>query len=104
MANELLAVIYRPHEHAEEYIVFIDDEAEYKEWKAQPQGGKSIALARFIGNFEIVSVPSASRVTSHLPRNPADISTNQPQAASPASSLPSPSKSSRPTSSPTTRR
>lgn len=56
MANELLAVIYRPHEHADEYLVFIDDEAEYQEWKDQPIGGKSIALARFIGNFVIVSI------------------------------------------------
>jgi len=56
MSNETLAVIYRPHEHAEEYLVFVDDEAEYKQWKEQPQGGKDIALARFIGNFNIVSV------------------------------------------------
>lgn len=55
MTTETLSVIYRPSEHADEYIVFIDDEAEYKQWKAQPLGGKDIALARFIGNFEIVS-------------------------------------------------
>lgn len=55
MANETLAVIWRPHEHADEYLVFVDDEAEYKQWKEQPVGGKDIALARFIGNFEIVS-------------------------------------------------
>lgn len=56
MSSEVLTVIYRPHEHAEEYLVFIDDEKEYKEWKAQPEGGKTIALSRFVGNFAIVSV------------------------------------------------
>ncbi|KAI9637780.1 ribosome maturation protein [Dioszegia hungarica] len=42
-------VIYRPNEHADEYIVFIDDEAEYNAWKED----KSIALARFVGQFSI---------------------------------------------------
>lgn len=48
-------VVWRPHEHADEYIVFIDDEVEFKAWKEQPAGGRDIALARFIGNFVIVS-------------------------------------------------
>lgn len=56
-SNEMLAVIYRPHEHADEYLVFVEDDKEFKEWKAQPQGGKSIALSRFVGNFSIVSPP-----------------------------------------------
>lgn len=55
MTVETLAVIYRPDEHADEYLVFIDDEVEFKQWKAEPVGGKDIALARFIGNFNIVS-------------------------------------------------
>lgn len=56
--SEVLTVIYRPHEHADEYLVFVDDENEYKEWKAQPEGGKSVALSRFVGNFAIVSLLS----------------------------------------------
>ena len=51
--NETLAVIWRPHEHADEYLVFVDDETEYNRWKEQPQGGKDIALARFLGSFDI---------------------------------------------------
>ncbi|TXT08879.1 hypothetical protein VHUM_03007 [Vanrija humicola] len=52
MTNDTLAVIWRPHEHADEYLVFIDDEAEYKAWK---DGSKDIALARFLGNYNIYS-------------------------------------------------
>ncbi|KAL1405764.1 hypothetical protein Q8F55_007437 [Vanrija albida] len=52
MTADTLAVIWRPHEHADEYVVLIDDEAEYKAWK---DGSKDIALARFIGNFNIYS-------------------------------------------------
>lgn len=55
MAQDLLAVIYRPSEHEDQYIVFISDEDEFKQWREQPEGQKSIALARFIGNFNIVS-------------------------------------------------
>ncbi|CAK9783934.1 hypothetical protein CC85DRAFT_331220 [Cutaneotrichosporon oleaginosum] len=53
MSNEVLTLIYRPHEHADEYMVFVDDDKEFKEWRAQPEGGKSIALSRFIGNFAV---------------------------------------------------
>jgi hypothetical protein len=42
-------------------MVFIDDEKEFKEWRAQPEGGKSIALSRFIGNFAVVSSPNRRR-------------------------------------------
>lgn len=59
MSNDVLTVIYRPHEHADEYLVFVDDEKEYKEWVAQPEGSKSIALSRFIGNFGVVSRPGS---------------------------------------------
>lgn len=55
MGTDLLAVIYRPSEHEDQYVVFIDDEEEFNQWKEQPVGGKSIALARFIGNYNIVS-------------------------------------------------
>jgi hypothetical protein len=61
-------VIYKPNEHADEYIVAIDDVAEvspcpsclvyrsstdvqYEQWKTD----KSIALSRFVGQFAIVS-------------------------------------------------
>ncbi|BEI81638.1 hypothetical protein CcaverHIS002_0207980 [Cutaneotrichosporon cavernicola] len=53
MSNEVLTIIWRPHEHAEEYLIFVDDEKEFKEWREQPEGGKSIALSRFIGNFSV---------------------------------------------------
>ncbi|KAK4684483.1 hypothetical protein P7C73_g5695, partial [Tremellales sp. Uapishka_1] len=46
-------VIYKPNEHADEYIVFVEDEAEYKQWKDQPTGSKDLALARFVGQFAI---------------------------------------------------
>lgn len=55
MTQDLLAVIYRPSEHEDQYIVFISDEDEFQQWREQPEGQKSIALARFIGNFNIVS-------------------------------------------------
>lgn len=64
MTQELLAVIYSPSEHADNYIVFIDDENEFLQWKEQPEGQKSIALARFIGNFNIVS-DSGVHIVSH---------------------------------------
>ena len=53
MSNEALAVIYKPDQYADDYLVFVEDEDEYKQWKAQPEGGKDIALARFVGNFQI---------------------------------------------------
>lgn len=59
MTQDLLAVIYRPSEHEDQYIVFISDEDEFKQWREQPEGQKSIALARFIGNFNIVSALTA---------------------------------------------
>lgn len=44
-----IAVIWRPNEHADEYIVFVEDVAEYEQWKED----KSIALSRFLGQFSI---------------------------------------------------
>lgn len=66
--NPVQTVIYKPNEHADEYIVAIDDVAEvgppslssrvgsrtdvqYEQWKTD----KSIALSRFVGQFAIVS-------------------------------------------------
>ncbi|KAK1925222.1 ribosome maturation protein [Papiliotrema laurentii] len=47
------AVVYKASnnriDHAEEYIVFVEDVKEYEQWKSD----KSIALARFIGTFQI---------------------------------------------------
>ncbi|RSH93774.1 hypothetical protein EHS25_006422 [Saitozyma podzolica] len=43
------AVIWKPSEHADEYIVFVDDIKEYEAWKED----KSIALSRFLGQFAI---------------------------------------------------
>jgi hypothetical protein len=65
-ANDTLAIIYRPHEHAEEYLVFVEDESDYQKWKEQPEGGKDIALARFIGNF--AAIVSVSGVYTFIPR------------------------------------
>ena len=47
--NPVQTVIYKPNEHADEYIVAIDDVAEYEQWKTD----KSIALSRFVGQFAI---------------------------------------------------
>jgi len=43
------AIIYKPDEHADEYMVLVDDVAEWEQWKAD----KSIALSRFVGQFAI---------------------------------------------------
>jgi hypothetical protein len=68
------AVIWKPNEHADEYMVFVDDPKEvsilvpfmstrtvahatqYEAWKED----KSIALSRFLGQFSIVSRLRAS--------------------------------------------
>jgi len=42
-------IIYKPDPHGDEYIVFIEDPKEYEDWKTD----KSIALARFLGQFSI---------------------------------------------------
>jgi hypothetical protein len=82
-STPIQTVIYKPNEHADEYIVAIDDVAEvsghlsslsspslvlltlllleervraniqYEQWKTD----KSIALSRFVGQFAIVSRP-----------------------------------------------
>ncbi|WVO16917.1 hypothetical protein L204_104603 [Cryptococcus depauperatus] len=49
-AGTATAVVYKPNEHEDEYMVFVDDVAEYQRWL---EGDKSIALARFIGQFAI---------------------------------------------------
>ncbi|WVQ86240.1 hypothetical protein IAT38_008408 [Cryptococcus sp. DSM 104549] len=45
-----VAILYKPNEHADEYMVFVDDVAEYERWKA---GATEIALSRFLGQFSI---------------------------------------------------
>ncbi|KAL7420590.1 hypothetical protein Q5752_004541 [Cryptotrichosporon argae] len=62
--QQTTAVVYKPNEHADEYLVFVDDENEYKLWKEQPEGGKDIALARFVGNFDIYK--SGTGHTGHM--------------------------------------
>ncbi|OCF32071.1 hypothetical protein I317_06751 [Kwoniella heveanensis CBS 569] len=47
------ALIWSPENSQDQYIVMIDDVNEYEQWKAQPAGGKDIALSRFLGQFTI---------------------------------------------------
>ena len=81
------AVIYKPNEHADEYIVFVEDVAEvsvgseplccidtriygpsradsavvqYEQWKTD----KSIAMSRFLGQFSIVSYSPSNLILS----------------------------------------
>ncbi|CAD6574989.1 MAG: hypothetical protein TREMPRED_001265 [Tremellales sp. Tagirdzhanova-0007] len=42
-------VIWRPNEHADEYIVYIEDVEEWIKWKED----KSIAMALFVAQFSI---------------------------------------------------
>ncbi|KAE8542791.1 hypothetical protein D1P53_000854 [Cryptococcus gattii VGV] len=50
MSSVAVAVVYKPNEYADEYMVFVDDVADYERWK---DGAKDIALSRFIGQFSI---------------------------------------------------
>ncbi|WRT67497.1 uncharacterized protein IL334_004469 [Kwoniella shivajii] len=47
------AIIWSPEASQEQFIVYIDDAAEYEQWKQQPEGGKDIALSRFVGTFSV---------------------------------------------------
>ncbi|WVR05493.1 hypothetical protein IAU60_002511 [Kwoniella sp. DSM 27419] len=57
------AILWSPEDSQEQFIVFVDDVAEYEQWK---NGAKDIALARFIGQFAIYSTTSGVGHTGTL--------------------------------------
>ncbi|WWD01012.1 hypothetical protein V866_007950 [Kwoniella sp. B9012] len=57
------AVIWSPENSQEEFLVFVDDVAEYERWKA---GATDIALSRFVGNFAVLKTSTSVGHTGNL--------------------------------------
>ncbi|WWC69097.1 uncharacterized protein I206_103033 [Kwoniella pini CBS 10737] len=57
------AVIWSPENSQEEFLVFVDDVAEYERWKG---GATDIALSRFVGTFSIMKTTNSVGHTGQL--------------------------------------